>query len=330
MLKKPFFLIIILIIGFKRFPKTDNENDNNNSIPIAFSADNKYVYPLIVLLTSILFNAGPTTFYHFHIMIPYDFSKSNELKILDLAKKYPRCKINFYNLYYKYETWSRFSYYSQTVFYRLSLSDLVKKLYKIIYLDCDTMVHKDLTEFYNIDMGDSYYMGFPGHEIGYVVIEGTRNFINSGVMLVNLKELRKIRAPILYDRYYNEYGTQKVDEYLINHVFYNKIRFLPFKYGIPDFEEGHEIIGSPTIFWYAVKCDKGYCNGTESELISSSINRTITHGAYKVEKWWTRKYESLTEIGKQWIYYASKSNVFDEICNYYGQFKNICEQLKIK
>ena len=88
MLKKPILLIIILIIGFKRFPKT--VNDNNNSIPIAFSADNKYVYPLIVLLTSILFNAGPTTFYHFHIMIPYDFSKSNKLKILDLAKKIPK------------------------------------------------------------------------------------------------------------------------------------------------------------------------------------------------------------------------------------------------
>ena len=127
--------------------------------------------------------------------------------------------------------------------------------------------------------------------------------------------------------YYRMYGTKKVDEYLINAIFYDKIKFLPFKYGIPDFEEGHYIIGSPSIFWNSLKCDKGYCNSTISDLIISSKNRTITHGAYTGYKWWIKQYDSLTEIGKQWIFYASKSNVFNEICNKYAQYKNICKKL---
>ena len=87
----------------------------------------------------------------------------------------------------RYKYWKTNSYYSSTIYYRLSLSNLIKDFDKIIYLDSDTMVHK-------IEMGDKYYMGFPAHEINYLEINGTRNFINSGVMLINLKFLRKVNA----------------------------------------------------------------------------------------------------------------------------------------
>jgi lipopolysaccharide biosynthesis glycosyltransferase len=258
-------------------------------------------------------------------MIPDDFFEENKRKINGFCKKYKKCKIIFINMGKKYKDWKTGYYFSESVYYRLSLSDFVTNFDKIIYLDCDTMVHNDLTDFYNIKMGDKYYMGFPGHEVGYLEINGTRNFINSGVMLINLKSLRRINASLLFDNYYNTYGTKKVDEYLINVIFYNKISFLPFKYGIPDFEKGQHIADSPSFFW---KTLKGHSNGTEEEMISASNNRTITHGAYRVDKWWKRRYNSLSEIGKKWIYYASKSNVFNEICHTYIQYQAICSKLK--
>jgi lipopolysaccharide biosynthesis glycosyltransferase len=187
------------------------------------------------------------------------------------------------------------------------------------------MVHNDLTSFYKLEMGDKYYMGFPAHEISYMEINGTRNYINSGVMLVNLKLLRGIKASLLFDKYYYTYGTKKVDEYLINVIFYNKISFLPLEYGIPDFEKGTYIANSSASFWKSLN---GYSNCTEKEMISASKNRIITHGSYRTDKWWTRSYDSLSEIGKKWIYYASKSNVFNEICNTYIQYQNICTKLK--
>ena len=298
---------------------------SNFYIPIAFSIDNKFTYPLIVLLTSILYNSKSNTLYYFHIMIPDNFFKENEQKIYGICQKYKKCKIKFFNMGKKYEGWKISRYYSISIYYRLSLSDLVNNYDKIIYLDCDTMVHYDLSNFYNIEMGEKYYMGFPSHEISYLEINGTRNFINSGVMLVNLKLLRKVNASFLYDKYYHTYGTKKFDEYLINVIFYNKISFLPFIYGIPDFLKGHYIIDSPSFFWKALK---GFSNGTEEEMISASNNRIITHGAYTLSKWWRRSYDSLTEIGKKWIFYASKSNVFNDICNTFIQYKEVCSKLK--
>jgi len=317
---------IIFIILIYSLIKVDSKHGSKISIPIAFAINNLFTYPLIVLLTSILYNSKPNTFFFFHVMISDTFLEENKNKIKGLCKKYGNCKIIFLNMGEKYKDWKTdIGYYPITVFYRLSLSDLVKNYDKIIYLDCDTMVHGDLTDFYNIEMGNSYYMGFPGHEVGYLEINGTRNFINSGVMLMNLKMLRKVNARLLFDNYYYTYGTKKVDEYLINVVFYNKISFLPFKYGIPDFEKGQRFVDSPSFFWRSLN---GSSNGTEEEMISASNNRVITHGAYRMDKWWIRDYNSLSEIGKKWIFYASKSNVFNDICNEYMQYLSVCSKLK--
>jgi hypothetical protein len=258
-------------------------------------------------------------------MIPDDLSEENKQKIKGLSKKYKKCEIIFLNMGKKYKNWKTSRYHSKAVYYRLSLSDLVKNFDKIIYLDCDTIVHSDLANLYKIEMGNKCYMGFPGLEVSFKSINGTRNFINSGVMLINLKLLRKIKASLLFDKYYYTYGTKKVDEYLINVIFYNKISFLPFEYGIPDFEKGRNVLSSPSQFW---KAFKGYSNGTEEEMISASNNRIITHGAYNLNKWWKRNYNSLSEIGKKWIYYASKSNAYSEICNTFKQYKTICSKLK--
>ena len=129
-------------------------------------------------------------------------------------------------------------------------------------------------------MGNYCYMGFAAHEVGYLEINGTLNYINSGVKLINLKELRKMKATKLFVNYYNYFGTKKVDEYLINAVFYNKIKFLPFKYGIPDFEQ-HPIIASPKVFYNNLN---GLCPGTPEDMINGSQNRSITHGSYKQNK----------------------------------------------
>ena len=164
-------------------------------------------------------------------------------------------------------------------------------------------------------------MGTPGLELGKIIINGTRNFINSGVLLINLKELRKIKAPELYESYYKQYGTKKEDEYLINVIFYNYIGFLPFKFGLPDFNNTNF---NTTSFY---KRYNGYCNKTLKELIEASNNPSITHGAYSWIKWWKRDYHRLSNIGKKWLFYASKSNVFEEICNRYKQFIKICKKI---
>lgn len=323
-------IIILIIIFFyllhsqrlKIFKSHKKKIYKPISIPVAFAIDNKFTYPLIVLLTSILYNSSPNTFYFFYIMVTNDFYKGNEIKIYNLINKYPNCKITFYNMTDKYSNWTINNYYSISVYYRLSLSDLIRDFEKLIYLDCDTIVHEDLSELYNIEMGNNFYMGFPSLEISYMVINETRNFINSGVILINLKLLRKINASSIFKNFYKNYGTQKVDEYLINVIFYNHISFLPLKFGIPDFSKDIIYFNSPKQYWNIIK---KFINGTRKNMILSSLHPSITHGAFTLKKWWNRNYNELTKIGKKWIFYASKTHVFKEICEIYIQFKELCK-----
>lgn len=318
-LKLIFILFSYIFISFHN--KTIIKK-SKNIIPIAFSLNNEYIYPLLVALTSILYNANNNTFYNFNIMVPGDFLNLNKILILGLRKKFPNCKIIFHNLKNKYYGWENQKYYSISTYYRLSLSNLIRDYDKIIYMDCDTLTHKDLSEFYNLDMKGNYYLGFPALEIGKLVINGTKNYIGAGVMLVNIKELRKVNAPYLFEAYYKNYGTKKVDEYLINIIFYNKIGFLPYKYGLPDFNNKNLKVRD---FWLKYK---GNSNGTLEELIKASEDPSITHNSYTLKKWWTKNYKELTKIGKKWIFYAYHSNVFNKICKKYKQLEEICKKIK--
>ena len=317
-------LTTLLIISLMTFLLIyiKNKSSEKHNIPIAFSLNSKYCYPLIVALTSILFNASPNTFYTFYLLLSPDLMELQIQKILSLKEKYPNCKFELIPMGEKY---SSYIYKSATVFYRMELSNVINDVDKLIYLDVDTITHKDLTELYNIDMGKNYYMGYPGHDLTFYEFNGTRNFINTGVILINLKKLREVNATFLLKDYYHKYGTKKVDEYLINAVFYDKISFLPLKYGIPDFGAGSKLTKNSSCF---LSIFENYINNTEYDMEYASQNRVITHMCYEKVKWWSRDYYNLTNVGKQWLFYAGKSNAFDEICKNFSQFEPYCDKIK--
>ena len=241
------FIIYILIVLFILIDEKTFYSQKK-IIPIVFSINDNYAYPLIVLLTSILYNSSQQTFFIFYILISPDVKEDKLKKISGLKEKYKNFKNVSIYMGEKFTKYISGGYKTAAVYYRLAISDLLIDVDKIIYLDTDTIVHKDLNDLYNINMGKYYYMGFPGVDLINIEFNGTRNFINSGVMLINLKKLREINSSKLFEDYYLKYGTKKVDEYLINAVFYDKISFLPLIYGIPDFGAGSHFTQTSSVF----------------------------------------------------------------------------------
>ena len=50
-------------------------------------------------------------------------------------------------------------------------------------------------------MGIYYYLEIPDHDINHFEFNGKRNFINSGVLLINLKKLREANSSVLYKNF---------------------------------------------------------------------------------------------------------------------------------
>ena len=77
---------------------------------------------------------------------------------------------------------------------KFKISEILANYDKIIYLDGDILVQKDLTELYNIDI-DGYYVAAVD-DTGKIyhkkdVYAKYPNYFNSGVMLLNLKKCRE-------------------------------------------------------------------------------------------------------------------------------------------
>lgn len=71
------------------------------------------------------------------------------------------------------------------------LADLVPNMPdKLLYLDIDMMVAKDLTELYNIDIEDYEYAAVK-EKYGSKVIR--RDYINAGMLLLNMKKIKQTK-----------------------------------------------------------------------------------------------------------------------------------------
>ena len=122
-------ILLYLILKFFYFKYLSLKKHN---IPIAFSLNDKYLYPLIVSLTSILYNASPNTFYIFYLLLGPKISENKARKILSLREKYPNCKMNLIYMGDKFSDYKTSYYKSVAVYYRLELSNLITDVDKII------------------------------------------------------------------------------------------------------------------------------------------------------------------------------------------------------
>ena len=79
----------------------------------------------------------------------------------------------------------------------MALPILLPNINKIIYLDGDTITLIDLKEMYDIDMDNYYYKGF----LDYLKDSFNPHnnlYLCSGVLLINLEELRNENGEIRY------------------------------------------------------------------------------------------------------------------------------------
>ena len=161
---------------------------------ILFTLNKNYVPVLKNCIKSITrFNESKYTFFIMHSDIPQNIQES-------IINEFPKEEFNF--LYMDktlFDDFPKNKRYPQEMYYRILAADfLPETIDKILYLDPDTIVIKPLDELYNIDLGENYFAActhtkkflteFNRIRLG---MDENAPYINSGVMLMNIKELRK-------------------------------------------------------------------------------------------------------------------------------------------
>ena len=305
------------------------EQINKKHVPIAMATDDNYVLPTIVSMTSMLENANKNSFYNCYLLISKNFTDENKNKFLNLQEKYKnKCEIKFINMDDAYKHDKICKWITTPMYYRLSLPSLLKDENKCIYMDGDTIVNKDLSELYDLNIDEYYLAGVKAASLQsdikraqFLGISNMKKYINSGVLLMNLKKMRDEKLEDKFSKFIKEkVNTTKrltcPDQDTINAVCYDKIKILPFKYNVIA-KYLVDKLGKYEFIPKAIKCY------SFKECNEAKDNPVIIHYADKKKPW-----KEITPHYSKWWKYAEKSPVYEEIKRTYrlnSELKNKLE-----
>ena len=178
-------------------------------------------------MISILITKDYYTYISFFLIIPKEFSQKNINFIETLYEQFDYFNISFLKMDNRYEKAFTNRYLTKNAFYRLSLGELLPNSDKVIYLDSDTIILKDLSNLYNLNFFGKIFVA----KIN--TFTSLNNFtINTGVLLLNLKGMRKIKIEEKVLTLLNNGFKDPCfhDQAIINKFFKEYIGFLPPEY----------------------------------------------------------------------------------------------------
>ena len=240
-------------------------------IKIAFGVTEDWLEHTFVTMCSILSNAkGVNEKYSFYVL-----SDISEEKFETLFEPIKYKLNNIYPFEYKYIKMNNSDFdgvvhdkrVGISAYYRLKLPSLLNEE-KVIYLDSDLVVTDDISKLWNYDI-DNYYLG--AVEDKYSDIMGCQanlpegeTYINSGVMLMNLKNFRCDNLEEKIFKKLCEQDNTYSDQDVLNDICRNKILSLPLRFNLmltrddpnsfPNRKQEYtESLKTPVILHYSIK-----------------------------------------------------------------------------
>lgn len=169
---------------------------DNKVIPIVFSANAKYAPYIAVTITSIIKNSSSLRNYKFYVLYT-ELPSTTILRLEDISGvNYETKCVNAQD--FCREGMYPSAYFSVEMYYRIMIPEIFPQYDKVLYLDCDIVVLRDISELYDADVSDYLIGGIRNmmHEkmkkyILFSLEVDTGKYINSGVILFNCERCRK-------------------------------------------------------------------------------------------------------------------------------------------
>jgi len=218
---------------------------DENRLDIVFGIDDGYTDPLIVTAYSVIKNNLSFNEIYFHI-ITNGVSKNNQKKIKNLEGTFSGIHFDFTlvdDTPFK-EFPLNIKHISPISYGRFLIADIFGTLEKVLYLDADILVLGDLSELWSVDIRDNCIAGshkqyinrqFPGYKES-IGLSQDSIYINSGVMLMNLKRIRRLNKTqeLLANAKKLKDTVRIQDQDIINITFNGEIKNVHKKYNYTD------------------------------------------------------------------------------------------------
>lgn len=196
-------------------------------VPIGMISDDNFIMPTCVAVTSMICNKDPKSFYVIHILMA-ECSEESKRKLEELDKLSGECEIKLIEVgLERYKGFKQLAHISIACLLKFDLCDLIPDYDKILYLDGDIIVRKDLWELYSIDVEGKYAAAVKE----LACIKNDTGNINAGIMLFNAKRIREEKLSEICYQTRKELGDRaSMDQQTFNIVTGKDYKYISIKY----------------------------------------------------------------------------------------------------
>lgn len=263
-----------------------------NKIPIVFTFDKRIIYGSAVAIKSLIDCANPDTEYDIYVYHPDIDDKT--IKEFEKMLEGTRHSINFQYVdkeRFKNAPINKGGSWTEVVYYRLLIPELLPQYDKVIYSDTDVLFKKDLSEVYNEDLTE-YECASPAMEkngedmICHKYFPDNNNELihSSGFIVMNCKKMRENnfteRVFNTIEKHHDELRFFDLDVFNIT---CQNIKNLPFRYVYLQSFYYNEDITKANEYGFVKKIY------SDEELKTEKDNVVIVHYAGKPGKPWRFK-----------------------------------------
>lgn len=240
----------------------------NKDINVVFNVNSEYDKYVSVVILSLLDNIGSHKLNVYILHSEIDVSDCFTLK--ELEKINGQLAVNYiYVDNSVYKGLKTHDYITEHTYYRGSIPDLLpKNISKVLYLDADLLIQGNIIDLWNEDIHDFAIAGVWDEWIYNNDPEYVRNYasdiinyVNTGVLLMNLDYLRKIN----FTKQFIDLATSQksnlykhAEQCIINEICYNSIKLLPEIYNLDSSEAIIRHYKGPIKPWFNLSSDKKY------------------------------------------------------------------------
>ena len=226
---------------------------------ICYATNESFAPYMAVSITSLLENNSSCNVV-VHILHS-DLSKAAKARLRMFENRYKNAKIQFHKI-----DDSRFEKFGLTIehitketYFRYMIAEVLPNIDRVLYLDGDTIVNGNISELFETDLTNCYCAGVSDiyiESVGYKKTLGLSGlYINAGVILFNLDEMRKTDIAEKLFKLTAEKNFKYQDQDAINIAFNGKMRELDCVYNFKrkHIKQSTKKIGEAIIFHFPGK-----------------------------------------------------------------------------
>jgi len=228
------------------FLETDREEDirpiSKEAIPIVLAANENFAPYMNVFIKSLVEN---NTNRELDIIVLHqDIKKETQSIIKDDNCITNRISIRFYDVkdYFKNLNLYIDQHLSLETYFRLAIQEILVDYDKVLYLDSDMVVLRDIKELYDMDIEEYALIGAKDidylgnckiskepveYAINKLKLNSEFDYMQAGVLIFNLKKMREMYSVQDLLDIAGSYEWKHHDQDVLNYAFRGKIKFLP-------------------------------------------------------------------------------------------------------